>query len=936
MSDVNTLLQSIVAGIGEQISDLGPSPLSRVSVDAVVTDLTNLQPIVTSEPTATQNLVSSALAAVQAVAAGTKTIQDLGPVLGNLDTLGTLLDANATAKSLVATIVTRVTNLLSYRPDVQAILGDLQAIKSLRGGPADAIAFHDFHVLQLAFKNVWIEAFDERLRSKAEDLYSAAVKLYTDAGASLPDPGTIEDIDDLNEFINSIRAGTAEAPPIPNPVAMYIPGAAAVWPQLSAAQQAALIGYAEALTPPFIPGFGAPALSPTAIKQMQDAIEQILKAPEGPVTTIAKLIQDLGTALSEPYKFDVFAENSFNFGLLLTYRQQWTPGEYQAGDLRATIPLAPSETRKYTKKTNIKITRAQREIEKSVTASSLQTSDTQRAEASIMQKTDTATNFKMTAEGSYNVGVIDIKATTEFAASQASESVANKKDFRESTVKAAQEYRLERSLEVDTASSFETDETVSGEISNPNNEITVTYLFYELQRRYQIAEQLYRVRPVILVAQWVPAPHEVDEAFLIENNWIFARVLLDESLRPALEYLSSGFAGDQVSIEVLRAQWENLRDVSAQLESQLQNQVTVRNYYRDQVAELTMQENQAKAVDNNLGWLAKLSEDVVGNFSGGAVDMIAAKEKYAESVLQNVNDNIADLQNKLKQATDALQAASARYSEALQKQFARTVAIDQLRIHVKQNIIYYMQAIWAHEPPDQRFFRLYKQQVFCPGPDVQLKIPVKGVKKEGGRFTAKLQLNKSPPTVMNTKDLVEIADLDNPLGYKGNYIIFPLKQTCFLTTYMLQEFITETYGLKDPDRFAAWKNLGSIDAVAKDVASQLAKLDSAAQRQKLINDFADYVNETGGEIDEIIIPTGQLFIEALPGSHPLLEDFKLLHRAEDVRKVKAEVRHAELENLRLATRLVASQADAKNTSMLEDPDIEKKIVVEASADVKTP
>ena len=81
----------------------------------------------------------------------------------------------------------------------------------------------------------------------------------------------------------------------------------------------------------------------------------------------------------------------------------------------------------------------------------------------------------------------------------------------------------------------------------------------------------------------------------------------------------------------------------------------------------------------------------------------------------------------------------------------------------------------------------------------------------------------------------------------------------------------------------------------------------SAEWQALVDAFAQFVNETQGQVDEIIIPTGQLFIEALPGSHPLLEDFMLLHRAEDVRKVKAEVRHAELENLRLASRLAAAQ-----------------------------
>ena len=54
------------------------------------------------------------------------------------------------------------------------------------------------------------------------------------------------------------------------------------------------------------------------------------------------------------------------------------------------------------------------------------------------------------------------------------------------------------------------------------------------------------------------------------------------------------------------------------------------------------------------------------------------------------------------------------------------------------------------------------------------------------------------------------------------------------------------------------------------------------------------------ESDVVVVPSGSLYIEALPGKHPVLEDFKMVHRAIDVKQVQAQVRHAELENLRLA------------------------------------
>ena len=59
--------------------------------------------------------------------------------------------------------------------------------------------------------------------------------------------------------------------------------------------------------------------------------------------------------------------------------------------------------------------------------------------------------------------------------------------------------------------------------------------------------------------------------------------------------------------------------------------------------------------------------------------------------------------------------------------------------------------------------------------------------------------------------------------------------------------------------------------------------------------------------------------------HPILEDFKLFHRVLDVKKVQAEVRDAEFENVRFAARLLNQER--------EDPTIEKKIVIQGGQSV---
>ena len=75
----------------------------------------------------------------------------------------------------------------------------------------------------------------------------------------------------------------------------------------------------------------------------------------------------------------------------------------------------------------------------------------------------------------------------------------------------------------------------------------------------------------------------------------------------------------------------------------------------------------------------------------------------------------------------------------------------------------------------------------------------------------------------------------------------------------------------------------------------------------------------------IVVPTDALFNEALPADQPILEDFKLRHRAADVAKAEAEVSKTRLENVRRGARILEGE--------LADPDIEKTTIVQGAADV---
>ena len=85
---------------------------------------------------------------------------------------------------------------------------------------------------------------------------------------------------------------------------------------------------------------------------------------------------------------------------------------------------------------------------------------------------------------------------------------------------------------------------------------------------------------------------------------------------------------------------------------------------------------------------------------------------YAKETLDRAEREKARLLDAARASPiTALQAAVDKLSAAVREHYDKVAEIDRLRVHVKDNILYYMQAIWSHEPPDQRFFRLYNIDV---------------------------------------------------------------------------------------------------------------------------------------------------------------------------------------------------------------------------------
>jgi hypothetical protein len=232
------------------------------------------------------------------------------------------------------------------------------------------------------------------------------------------------------------------------------------------------------------------------------------------------------------------------------------------------------------------------------------------------------------------------------------------------------------------------------------------------------------------------------------------------------------------------------------------------------------------------------------------------------------------------------------------------------------------------EPPDQRFFRLHKVQVPIFEKKGQSSYSINGnptykaiypsePKVAWHEFTVTTEIDPA----FDTASLVEVADLDNLLGFKGNYMMFPLKKSNPLTDFMMAPYLDQEWELYDPD-VAGNMTLDEFSKYVCCLKKELSPEEFERVKPELKELFNELLTSPMRNNEEIVVPTDSLFIEALPGVHPILEDFKLIHRAIDVKKVQAEVRQLEIDNIRRAARILAGER--------EDPDIEKKIVVEGS------
>lgn len=780
---------------------------------------------------------------------------------------------------------------------------------SLCGGPADVTSYHDFPALQIAFEHVWTEIFDRGLVGAGKTLYSEVVKLaegYTanalpppspPAPAPPPSSSPFDPGQAISDAINSFFSGSGGFTPAPSP-----------------------------------PGTDMRAFN--TVDDLTRLVKEFVPlADQNPY--IRGLVQELEERLSSAYKFDVFAPNSINYGVVYTFRQKWEPANYQVGRLVSSLPLAPREVRRYSTKVVTTQSRNDKYLDDREFRGKSEQTATSRAESEIIKRATNNTSFGVNTHASVNMEMFDAGVDTNMSASSERFSQDTKKNFRESVLNAVEEFRRQNKTEVEFSTRTEATAETSGEISNPNDEITVTYLFYELQRQYDISEQLHRVQPVILVANQVPNPDEIDDDWIMANAWILRRVILDESFLAALARITSSSIGDNLALTNLRNSLEKQERLTSSLIGQIEAKNSLVNHLFGVLQSMAIGQDTMDAA-NDVANMVRGFVDPIGSLlgglggGGGETPSFDRVKDMLQMAIERADKENAALASQLSKEQSFLQQLTEKYNKELQAFFDRQTANAQLRMHLKDNILYYMQAIWDYEQPDQRYFRLYDIDIDWFEPEAApAPIPARLRRSSpgpGGLYEYEVII---VPTIRRTptaekRKLVEVADLDKLLGYKGNYMVFPCKEPSYLHKCMMQEFVDNaTDGVRDADAYANHTTQELIDYLKCLRRENPAAY--ASERDTVLALINERLRSPRKESERVVIPTKSMYIEALPGKHPVMEDFKLAHRALDVKRAQADVRGQELENLRFAARLIEGERG--------DPDVGTRIEVTGNVPV---
>jgi hypothetical protein len=294
----------------------------------------------------------------------------------------------------------------------------------------------------------------------------------------------------------------------------------------------------------------------------------------------------------------------------------------------------------------------------------------------------------------------------------------------------------------------------------------------------------------------------------------------------------------------------------------------------------------------------------------------------------------------------------------------RTVRRERLFQHIRENILYYQQAIWLAEDSDQRLLRYKKEGRRLP---IEWRGPL--VLQRTGASGPPGDLADYSPTGREA-ELWEVIDPTGPVAYIGNYAVFTLKPLPDhyrasishpaderdlaaavqqgelliglneVLTLMATPYMDGQRRLRDParnlfDRLAGQQTLAELrqlsDEEVYDLVSYLPRLrrellddqgnvrrNGQLHHQVTHEDWAEFLYRKNNT-RRFLVDSNNLYLDIRASGGAALEPFKRAHRYLDVLRAAEEVNAERWKNVRRGSMTASDRAF--------DPDIDKVVVV---------
>lgn len=217
------------------------------------------------------------------------------------------------------------------------------------------------------------------------------------------------------------------------------------------------------------------------------------------------------------WPFASFPTGEVNLGLRIVYRQEWRHLGAERGEVVHTIPPDATILEGYA-------------------------SGGQRLEEVVEEALDgtvEAMKWPLDFDGSVSTGARGLGARTDLGLEAECRETSRDTSARVSDImlRMASRTRDAAPAAPGTDRGEDPDSPTSMDFESPGAADVVTRVYSRLQHRYEVLTRPAEIQNVILVAEKLPTPAEIDVAWIRRHDWILSRALLDDSFRDTLDAL---------------------------------------------------------------------------------------------------------------------------------------------------------------------------------------------------------------------------------------------------------------------------------------------------------------------------------------------------------------------------------------------------------------